>query len=94
MGLRILKVVRACRKQDQEKPIAHYFGYKELIKSKGQARDRMLIKLVHYIEQAGNCSGCGEELHFDELTLDHIQPRSANGSVTRANQRAIDVPTL
>ena len=81
----ILTVLRAAQKQDRDKAIAHYFGYRPLIETKGKARDRTLIKLVQYIDQEGKCSGCEEEFHFEKLTLDHMLPRSANGTLELTN---------
>ena len=52
----------------------------------------MLIKLVRYVNQEGNCSDCEEEFHFDELTLDHIQPRSANGALQLTNVQLMCQP--
>ena len=82
---RILAVVRAARKQDQEKPIAHHFGYQELVEIRGNARNRTLIKLVQYVNQEGQCSECRKEFPFDEITLDHVIPRSANGALELLN---------
>ena len=89
---RILAVVRAARKQDQEKPIAHYFGYPEFIGTKGQARERILIKLVQYVNQEGQCSKCRKEFPFDDLTLDHVIPRSANGALELLNVQLMCQP--
>lgn len=89
---RILTVVRAGQKQDLEKPIAHYFGYGAFIETKGQARDRTLIKLVQYVNQAGECTGCKREFRLDELTLDHINPRSANGKLELTNVQLMCQP--
>ena len=89
---RILAVVRAARKQDQEKPIAHYFGYPEFIGTKEQARERILIKLVQYVNQKGQCSKCRKEIPFDDLTLDHVIPRSANGALELLNVQLMCQP--
>ena len=75
----ILNVVRAAQKKDRDKPIAHYFGYRSVIETKGTARDKRLIKLIRYVEQEGECTGCGTEFRFDDLTLDRILPGKANG---------------
>ena len=89
---KILQVVRAARKQDRQKPIAHFFGYRNLIKTMGKAPDMTLIKLVRYVSQEGICTGCENEFPFDELTLDHIQPRSANGALELTNVQLMCQP--
>ncbi len=75
----ILSVVRAAQKKDRDKPIAHYFGYRTVIETKGTARDKKLIKLIRYVEQEDECTGCGAEFRFDDLTLDRILPGKASG---------------
>ena len=89
---RILTVVRAGRKQDLEKPIAHYFGYRPFIETRGKAGKKTLIMLVCYIGQEGICTGCMKEFHFDEFTLDHIKPRSANGALELTNAQLMCQP--
>ncbi len=89
---RILTTVRACQVQDRDKPISHYFGYGAIIETKGQARDRTLIKLVQYVDQTGECTGCKKEFRLDELTLDHINPRSANGKLELTNVQLMCKP--
>ena len=89
---RILAVVRAARKQDQEKPIAHYLGYPELIETKGKARYDTLIKLVRYVYQEGQCFECKKEFPFDKITLDHVVPRSAKGPTELTNMQLMCKP--
>ena len=75
----VFEVVRATTKRDRRRPIAHYFGYRPIMKKKGTARDKKLIKLIRYITQEGECAGCQTEFRFDDLTLDRIKPGKANG---------------
>ena len=75
----ILKVVRAKKKTDRHKPIAHYFGYRPIIEKNAAVRCRRLIKLVRYVIQEGLCAGCRTEFRFDDLTLDRILPGKAKG---------------
>ncbi len=88
----ILTVVGAAQKRNRDKPIAHYFGYRMLVESKGKAGYKTFIKLVQYINQEGKCSGCKKEFHFNELTLDHILPRSANGTLELTNVQLMCQP--
>ena len=81
----ILHAVRATRKKDRNQRIAHYFGYRAMMRKQGRARERKLIKFIRYITQEGECAGCGEEFPFDNLTLDRIQPGSANGTYNLPN---------
>ncbi len=83
----ILRVVRATRKRQSQRPIAYdYFGYKETIREvKGTAKDKRLIKLTRYISQEGECAGCRTEFQFDDLTLDRIRPGNANGTYNLRN---------
>ena len=89
---KILEIIRAARKQDQEKPIAHYLGYPELIETKGKANYDTLIKLVRYVSQEGQCSECSNEFPFDEITLDHVVPRSAKGPTELTNMQLMCKP--
>ena len=75
----ILHAVRATRKRDRHPRIAHYFGYRSIMRKQGRAKDRKLIKLIRYITQEGICTGCRKEFTFDDLTLDRIRPGKANG---------------
>ena len=81
----IFEVVRGTTKRDRHQPIAHYFGYRAIMKKKGTARDKKLIKLIRYITQEGECAGCRAEFRFDDLTLDRIKPRKANGTYNLRN---------
>lgn len=81
----ILRAVRATRKRDRRPRIAHYFGYRSIIRKQGRARDRKLIKLIRYITQEGECTGCGIEFPFDDLTLDRILPGKAKGTYNLRN---------
>ena len=88
----ILSVVRAARKKDRDKPISHYFGYRAMIETKGTARDKKLIKLIRYVTQEGECTGCGNEFGFDDLTLDRILPGKANGTYQLPNVQLMCEP--
>ncbi len=81
----ILHAVRATRKRDRRPRIAHYFGYRSIMRKQGRAKDRKLIKLIRYITQEGECTGCGTEFPFEHLTLDRIQPGKANGTYNLPN---------
>ena len=89
---KILEVIRAARKQDQEKPIAHYSGYQELIEIRGKAKYDTIIKLVRYVNQEGQCSECKKEFPFDDITLDHVVPRSAKGPTELTNMQLMCKP--
>ena len=88
----ILSVVRAAQKRGRHKPIAHYFGYRAMIETKGMAKDKRLIKLTRYVVQEGECTGCGMEFPFDELTLDRILPGKANGEYELPNVQLMCQP--
>ena len=88
----ILKIVRATTKRDRHQPIAHYFGYRAIVKKKGTAGYKKLIKLIQYITQEGKCSGCGTEFRFDDLTLDRIKPGKANGRYELPNVQLMCQP--
>ena len=90
----ILKVVRATRKRDSNRPIAYdYFGYKEkIVEVKGTARDKKLIKLTRYVTQEGECAGCWTEFQFDDLTLDRKMPGKANGIYNLLNVQLMCQP--
>jgi len=89
----ILKVVRQTKKRVPYKPpIARYFGYDTIMKPKGSARNRTLIKLIRYITQEGECSSCLTEFQFDDLTLDRIRPGKANGTYNLANVQLMCQP--
>ena len=75
----ILKVVRSTKKRDRQKPIAHYYGYRDILNTKGSARDKKLIKLFRYVTQEGECPGCRKEFPSDDLTLDRILPGKIGG---------------
>ena len=75
----VLSVVRANRKRDPHKQIAHYFGYCEVVEQKGSARDKRLIKLTRYMTQEGVCTGCRTEFQFSDLTLDRNKPGKYDG---------------
>ena len=81
----ILKVVRATKKRDSYRPVAHYFGYSAIMGVKGNAKDKKLIKLVRYITQEGECVGCRTEFQFDDLTLDRKKPGKMNGTYNLPN---------
>ena len=88
----ILEVVRATTKRDRHQPITHYFGYRAIVKKKGTARDKKLIKLIRYITQEGECAGCRTEFRFDDLTLDRIKPGKANGTYNLRNVQLMCQP--
>ena len=88
----ILPVVRATRKRDPHQPIAHYFGYRAIMETKGTARDKKLIKLIRYITQEGDCAGCRTEFRFDDLTLDRIKPGHAGGTYELPNVQLMCQP--
>ena len=88
----ILSVVRAAQKRDPHKPVAHYFGYAEVIETNGTARDKKLIKLTRYVTQEGECAGCQTEFPFDHLTLDRIKPGKAEGDYQLANVQLMCEP--
>ena len=88
----ILKVIRSTRKRDRQKPIAHYFGYRALIERSGSAKDKTLMKLVRYVTQEGECSGCLKEFRFDQLTLDRIMPGKVNGTYELSNVQLMCQP--
>ena len=88
----IRSVVRAAQKKDRDKPIAHYFGYRAVIEMKGTARDKKLIKLIRYVAQEGECTGCRNEFRFDDLTLDRILPGKANGAYELPNVQLMCEP--
>ena len=81
----ILRVVRATRKRDRCQPIAHYFGYLQILGKKETTRVKKRIKLVRYIAQEGECAGCGEEFQFSDLTLDRIKPGKLHGEYVLSN---------
>ena len=88
----ILHVVRGTRKRDPHQPIAHYFGYRAIVETRGSARDKKLIKLIRYITQEGACAGCGTEFRFDDLTLDRIKPGQARGTYELPNVQLMCQP--
>ena len=88
----IFNVVRATRKRDGPQPIAHYFGYRSIMRKAGRARDRKLIKLIRYTTQEGECNGCRREFPFNDLTLDRIQPGKANGGYNPSNVQLMRQP--
>ena len=88
----ILRAVRATKKRDRHKPIAHYFGYCPIIGKKGSAKDKRLIKLVRYVTQEGQCAGCRTEFRFDDLTLDRILPGKAKGTYELPNVQLMCQP--
>ena len=81
----IFNIVRAARKRDRYQGIAHHFGYGQVIGTKGTARDRKLMKMIRYITQEGECTGCRVEFQFSDLTLDRIKPGKANGAYNLRN---------
>ena len=88
----IFNVVRAAKNRNSLQPIAHYFGYFEMMEPKGAARDKRLIKLIRYITQEGQCAGCGAEFQFDDLTLDGIKPGKENGKYELPNVQLMCQP--
>ncbi len=89
---RIFATVRACQVQDRDKPISHYFGYEAFIQTKGQAKKKILIKLVQYVNQEGQCFECRKEFPFDDITLDHDIPLSAKGPTELTNMQLMCKP--
>lgn len=81
----VIDVVRANRKRDGHRQIAHYFGYYELMEAKGSAKHKKLIKLIRYITQEGVCAGCQMEFQFSALTLDRIKPGASHGKYELTN---------
>ena len=59
------KVVKPLVRTDQGVPL------------KGKAKAKVKQKL--YGRQGGDCSGCGEHFRYNNLTVDHIVPRSKGG---------------
>ena len=88
----VLHAVRATRKRCRPHPIAHYFGYRSMMRKAGRAKDRKLIKLIRYITQEGECAGCRTEFRFDDLTLDRIKPGKANGAYNLRNVQLMCQP--
>ena len=88
----ILKVVRSTKKRDCQKPVAHYFGYRKILDTKGSAKDKELIKLVRYVSQEGQCNGCNQEFPFDKLTRDRIFPESYGGRLELTNVQLMCKP--
>ena len=88
----VLEVVRATTKRDRHQPITHYFGYRAIVKKKGTARDKKLIKLIRYITQEGECAGCRTKFRFDDLTLDRNKPGKANGKYNLRNVQLMCQP--
>lgn len=42
-------------------------------------------KNMLFQEQHGFCNGCGKHFHFEQLTLDHIVPKSQGGTLRNEN---------
>ena len=88
----ILTVVRSTIKRDRQRPIAHYFGYRDIFNTKGSARDKKLIKLSRYVTQEGKCPLCRKEFPFDNLTLDRILPGKMGGPYELTNVQLMCQP--
>ena len=88
----ILSVVQATKKRERCQPIAHYFGYCQILGKKGTTRVKKRIKLVRYIAQEGECAGCGDEFQFSDLTLDRIKPGKAKGEYELSNVQLMCQP--
>ena len=50
-------------------------------------RNKRNVKRYVYIRDRGKCYFCGEFVKFNELSLDHIFPRSLGGPNIRENLR-------
>ena len=50
------------------------------------------MKLVRYVTQEGECSGCLKEFRFDQLTLDRIMPGKVNGTYELSNVQLMCQP--
>ena len=88
----ILNAVRAKKKGDRHKPIAHYFGYRPIIEKDESIRKKIFIKLIRYVTQEGKCPECRTEYRFDDLTVDHIRPRKAGGEIKLSNAQLMCQP--
>ena len=88
----ILNAIRAKKKRDRHKPIAHYFGYLPIIEKKKSVRAKRFIKLIRYVAQEGECIGCRTEYQFDQLTLDRKIPGKANGTYELSNVQLMCQP--
>ena len=88
----ILNAIRAKKKRDRHKPIAHYFGYRPIIEKKKSVRDKRIIKLIRYVAQEGECAGCRTEYRFEDLTVDRIRPGKAKGIYELSNAQLMCQP--
>ena len=68
----ILRAVRVARRKGLCRPIAHHFGYSQLLEKPGTKKRGELLKWVWYIAQEGVCAICGTEFPYNSLTVDRI----------------------
>ena len=87
----ILRAVRVARRKDLCRPIAHYFGYSQMLEP-GTRKKGELLKWVRYIAQEGVCAGCSAEFPYSDLEKDRRKPGREQGNYVWSNVQLLCRP--